>query len=78
VERVAAAVTLDTQGKYCPIPVIEAAKACKRLDPGAVLLILASDPGVKTDFPDWCRAMKHELLGIEEEGKLYKVWIRRG
>jgi TusA-related sulfurtransferase len=68
---------LDVQGKYCPIPVIEAAKACKQLAAGKVLLVLATDPGVKTDFPDWCKAMKHELLAIEEENKAFRIWIRR-
>ncbi len=67
---------LDTSGKYCPVPIIEAAKAVKELGPGRVLCVISTDPGIQADLPAWCKATKHELLGISREGKAFHGWVR--
>lgn len=69
--------TIDTSGLYCPIPVIEAQKAIRRLDGGQILLVIATDPGVKTDMPDWCKASRHELVALEEDGKTFRIYVRK-
>jgi hypothetical protein len=37
--------TLDATGLLCPLPVLKARRALKPLAPGAVLEVLATDPG---------------------------------
>jgi tRNA 2-thiouridine synthesizing protein A len=69
--------TLDCVGLYCPMPIYNTASKIKELKPGQVLEVLASDEGIKADAPAWCQATGNELLGIEEEGGEYKVYIKK-
>src|SRR5437870_11653996 len=38
----------------------------KRLEPGAVLEVRSTDPGVREDLPAWCRMTGNELLAGQE------------
>jgi tRNA 2-thiouridine synthesizing protein A len=69
--------TLDCIGLYCPMPIAKTAEKMKKLNPGQVLEILADDPGIKTDIPAWCKITGNEFLGIEEENKQYKVYLKK-
>ena len=53
---------LDTRGLSCPLPVLRARKAMQKLAPGALLRVLATDPGTTKDFKAFCRASGHELV----------------
>ena len=55
--------TIDTSGTLCPHPIVETAKAIRTIDDGAVLLVVATDPGIALDMPMWCKATRHEHLG---------------
>ncbi len=67
---------LDTSGSFCPMPIIETAKAVKEMEPNQVLLVLATDPGIVSDVPIWCKGSGNEHLGTEREGRVYRSWIR--
>ena len=69
--------TLDTSGRLCPYPIVETARAMKDLLPGAVLCVVATDPGIATDMPMWCRATRNDHLGTFREGGSWKSWIRK-
>jgi len=69
--------TLDCVGLYCPMPIAHTAKKIQELAPGQVLEVLADDEGIKEDMPAWCRATGHEFLGMEQEGNIYKVYVRK-
>ena len=69
--------TLDCMGLYCPMPIYHMANKLKELEPGQVLEILADDEGIKEDAPAWCRTTGNELLGIEEEGGEFKVYVKK-
>ncbi len=70
-------VTLDCFGLLCPMPIIETAKKLKELQPGQILEVISTDPGIKEDMPSWCRMTGQEFLGAEEEGELIKVYVRK-
>jgi tRNA 2-thiouridine synthesizing protein A len=53
---------LDTRGLKCPLPVLRARKAMQGIAPGAVLRVLATDPGTVRDFQAFCAATGHELV----------------
>jgi tRNA 2-thiouridine synthesizing protein A len=53
---------LDTKGLLCPLPVLKARRALKPLAPGAVLEVLATDPGAVEDFKHFCAASGCALL----------------
>ena len=69
--------TLDCVGLYCPMPIVKTAEKIEELKPGEVLEVLADDKGIKPDMTAWCRATGNELLGIEEEGGEYKVYVKK-
>ena len=68
---------LDCKGLQCPLPVIKTAQAIKGIEPGQVLELLATDPGVAPVMQAWTSRTGNELLGIEREGDVFHVLIRR-
>ena len=68
---------LDCKGMQCPMPVIKTAQAIKGIEPGQVLELLATDPGVEPDMKAWTARTGNELLGIEREGDVFHVFLRR-
>jgi TusA-related sulfurtransferase len=69
--------TLDTSGRLCPFPIVETAKAVKGLDDGAILLVIATDPGIAVDMPMWCKATRHEHLATFREGERWVSYVRK-
>jgi tRNA 2-thiouridine synthesizing protein A len=70
--------TLDTSGRFCPYPIVETARAMKRLEAGAVVCVVATDPGIATDMPMWCRATRNEHLGTFRDGACWRSFVRKG
>jgi len=68
---------LDTLGLYCPVPVWEAAKVIRRLEPGLVLELLSDDEGIEADVPVWCKRRGHPLVAMWREGSGYHVYVRK-
>jgi tRNA 2-thiouridine synthesizing protein A len=60
--------TLDTTGLLCPLPVLKAKRALRPLAAGAVLEVLATDPGAVEDFKHFCHATGCGLLESSERG----------
>lgn len=69
--------TVDTSGTLCPVPIVELAKAMKGVDAGGVVLVIATDPGVLSDVPMWCRATKNEHLATYWSGRAWNSLVRR-
>ena len=68
--------TLDARGLMCPMPIVHLAKKVKELSSGQVLELLADDIGSKDDIPAWTNRTGHQLLGMEEEDKVFKFYIK--
>lgn len=68
---------LDCTGMQCPMPVIKTAQAIKTLEPGQVLELLATDPGVEPDMKAWTSRTGNELLKIEKADDVFHVFLRR-
>jgi tRNA 2-thiouridine synthesizing protein A len=69
--------SLDCVGLYCPMPIVQTAAKIKQLNPGDVLEVVSDDKGIVKDMPAWCDATGNELLGIEEAGGEYKVYVKK-
>jgi tRNA 2-thiouridine synthesizing protein A len=69
--------TVDCVGLYCPVPIARAAEAINEVVEGDTITILADDPGVENDFPNWCRVTGHELVSLDQVDDGYKVVIRK-
>lgn len=70
-------VSLDTCGTLCPIPIVKTNQKIKELKPGEILEVLSTDMGIKADMPKWCQSTGNEFLGIEDEGGIYKAYVRK-
>ena len=69
--------TIDTSGTLCPLPIVETAKAVRSLAAGAVLCVIATDPGIQIDMPMWCRATRNEHLGTVRDGAAFRSYVRK-
>ena len=70
-------VKIDCFGLICPLPIIEVAKRIKEMKVGEVLELVSTDKGIKEDMPAWCRQTGQEYLGLEEEGEIIRVYVRK-
>jgi len=68
--------TIDAKGTNCPIPILKAKKAIGTLPKGAVLEILATDPGAVPDFQAFCRSTGNTLLEHDEAAGTYRFLIK--
>lgn len=70
--------TLDVQGKNCPMPVVETKQAVGGLDVGAVLEVVATDPGSVSDIAGWAESTDDvELVDQTESDGVYRHFVRR-
>jgi len=72
-----AAVRVDTSGAACPMPIIEIAKAMRRLAPGTLVELISTDRGLEADLPAWCDATGHTLVRMERREGTYVGWVRK-
>lgn len=70
-------VVLDAKGLLCPMPTIKTVQRVKEMKSGEIIEIQATDIGIKPDMENWCKMTGNELLGIEEDGTTYRVYIRK-
>jgi tRNA 2-thiouridine synthesizing protein A len=68
---------LDTRGLSCPLPVLRARKAMQRLASGALLRVLATDPGTIKDFEAFCRASGHQLVESRTQDDEFHFLLRK-
>ncbi len=69
---------LDARRLLCPMPVIKTQNTVKTLQPGDLLRVICTDPGVKHDIPTWCRINGHEIVSITQEGHEIVILVRVG
>ena len=68
--------TLDLKGLSCPLPVLRANKAVKRMNPGDLLEVFVTDADAPKDFEAYCEAAGHELVECREEGGFTALVLR--
>ena len=69
--------TVDARGLSCPMPIVKTAQAIRVLPSGALLELLATDPGSVRDVEAWSRTTGHELVEHSIDGGTYRFVIRR-
>jgi len=53
---------LDCKGLSCPMPMMKLAKTMKGMKSGEILEMLGTDPGTKSDLPNWCQKTGNLML----------------
>ena len=68
---------IDTRGLNCPLPILKAKKALADMETGAILKIVATDPGSIRDFQAFARQTGHELVQQSSAADLFTHYLRR-
>ena len=71
------ATTVDARGLSCPMPIVRSAQAIKPLPSGALIEVLATDPGSVKDVAAWCRSTGNQLVDQSAEDAVFRFVIRR-
>ena len=71
-------VLIDARNLLCPMPVIRTQDRVADLQPGELVEVLCTDPGVVHDIPAWCRMRGHEVCNIDEQENEITITIRIG
>jgi tRNA 2-thiouridine synthesizing protein A len=69
--------TVDARGLSCPMPIVKTAQAAKAVASGALIEVLATDPGSQKDFAAWTRSTGNELVEQTTDGGVFRFVIRR-
>lgn len=69
--------TVDAKGLSCPMPIVRTAQAMKALPSGAVVEVLATDPGSTKDMVAWAKATGNELIEQTVDDGTFRFVIRR-
>jgi tRNA 2-thiouridine synthesizing protein A len=68
---------LDTEGLYCPEPVMMLHSKIAEVSVGEVVLLKASDPATERDVPKFCQFLGHKLLGCDHKNNAYNYYIEK-
>lgn len=68
---------IDARGLKCPLPVLKMEKRLADLPPGAVLIVLATDPMAKVDIPLHCKQQGHFYV-MDTEMDVMRFTITHG
>jgi tRNA 2-thiouridine synthesizing protein A len=68
---------IDCRGLKCPLPVLKLEKRAVAAAPGAVLVVLATDPMAKVDIPLYCRQHGH-ACAVSSDGDVLRFEVVRG
>lgn len=67
---------VDARGLSCPLPLLEARRALQLLPPGAVLVVLATDPAAPGDFADFALARDLDLDEERQDDGSFRLTLR--
>ena len=70
-------ILLDTQGLYCPEPVMMLHGAIADIAIGGVVKVVATDPSTQRDIPKFCDFLGHELAACEVTDSAFTFYIKR-
>jgi tRNA 2-thiouridine synthesizing protein A len=70
--------SIDATGLFCPIPIVKLRIELENLEKGDIVELIADDPGIEEDLPNWCKETGHILIHLEKEGEIYKGYIKKG
>ena len=69
---------LDARGLNCPLPILRAKKTLNGMGAGALLKIIATDPGSVKDFQAFATQTGNELMSSSEENGEFHVLLKKG
>ena len=68
---------LDASGLTCPMPLLKAKQALNGMQAGALLRVIATDPGSVRDFEVFSAQSGHALLESRQEDGSYSYLLQK-
>jgi tRNA 2-thiouridine synthesizing protein A len=68
---------LDVSGLNCPMPLLKAKQALNKLAGGALLRVIATDPGSVRDFEVFARQSGNALLESKQDDGRFEYLLRK-
>ncbi len=72
-----AEIKVDCTGENCPIPLVETRKALRKAKVGDLIEIIGTHPSSKKEIPMAVKALRLELIDVQENDGVWKIRIRR-
>lgn len=69
--------TVDAKGLSCPMPIVKTAQAAKDVPAGALIEVLATDPGSVKDFAAWARSTGNDIVEQSEDAGVFRFVVKR-
>jgi tRNA 2-thiouridine synthesizing protein A len=69
--------SVDARGLACPMPIVKTAGHMKTVPSGALVEILATDPGSVKDFAAWARSTGNPLIEQSQDGSVFRFIVQR-
>ncbi len=70
-------IKIDARGAFCPGPLMELIANLKLVEIGDEIEVLSTDKGSAMDIPAWVDKVKHEMVGIDQEGDVWHLVVRK-
>ncbi|MFC1734142.1 sulfurtransferase TusA family protein [candidate division KSB1 bacterium] len=67
---------IDCKGMKCPRPIIEIAKASRKLTPGSHLKVQADDLAFESDVKAWAENTNSTIIDFNRNGNQVEVLIK--
>lgn len=68
---------VDARGAMCPMPIVKLQKAVKAVPVGALVELIATDPGSDPDVKAWGRETGNEIVRTDHTTDEFRFLIRR-
>ena len=72
-----AEIKVDCTGETCPVHLVETRKALRQAKEGDIVEVTGTHPASKKEIPMAVKALGLELIGVQEEGGVWKIKIRK-
>ncbi len=77
-DEIMQAITIDTRGLSCPLPVLKVRKAMRTIELGTAVQVLATDPLADQDLRAYCEASGYAFLSVDKlDGDVLRVVIQK-
>jgi TusA-related sulfurtransferase len=70
-------IKVDCTGETCPVPLVETRKALRKAKEGDIVEVVGTHPASKKEIPMAVKALGLELIGVQEEGGVWRIRIRK-
>jgi tRNA 2-thiouridine synthesizing protein A len=70
-------IIVDCTGENCPVPLVETRKALRKAKEGDIVEVIGTHPASKKEIPMAVKALKLELIDIQEKDGVWRIRIRR-